>query len=461
MSDRGPGPDSRPAGRPLIRTLLATAIMFAGFAALSFLYDPYHEHPDRRLESTGFEPSGEADPPLDERDEWTLVHPRVSWVADGGFEGSAGIRLTAREGRGAWIERSIEDPQRYRSLRVRARLRLQDYVPREQGYSGARWVLFFRNAQDEPMWSQPHVVCLERDARGGDWIHCQGTFDVPPPAVSGHVRAQIVAERGTLLVDDLEILPASPKRSRLAWASLLALLWGLAVWQALAWLRPWRHPLGVPQLALAAVIVFGTVCPTWLLQDAVSLVRETGREIERRWTADPVPSESQDRADGPKATRKPREGPSEPAAPEPSASPPRAGKEARPDEPAAAPGPLGRALGQLVEALREAVSGASMVTVAKRSGHAALFFVLGLLTFVGIWQRGEAARPGPWVQKLIVLAVFAAATEALQVVTPSREPAVRDWLLDLAGVAAALLISLPLSLAARRRARASRSGASE
>jgi VanZ family protein len=95
------------------------------------------------------------------------------------------------------------------------------------------------------------------------------------------------------------------------------------------------------------------------------------------------------------------------------------------------------------------------VKLAKRSGHAALFFALGLLTFLAVWQRGEAHRPGPWAQKLIVLAVFAAATEALQVLTPSREPAVRDWLLDLAGILAALLLSLPLSLAALRRRRAS------
>lgn len=491
---RGTVPGTRDR-RPAVRTLVATAALFAGLAAVSFLYDPYQEQPERRLADVNFDAGmpGAAD----ETGEWRRSRTRVSWVDGDGFEGSGGVRIVVTEGRGAFLERSIREPRRFEALRVRAKLRLIDYVPREDGYSGARWVLFFRNPEGKPMWGHPHAVCVESEATGGTWIDCQGTFDVPANAVSGHVRAQIVARRGTLLVDDLEILPATPKPSRFAWLALLVGLSLLAAGQALRWLRPWRHPLGRLQLALGALIIFGTLCPTWALQDAVALARETGRALERRWTVDPpgghVSGEVRDRepAAASKTTGKPPAeqepeaagGDTRPApesAPRPSAPQPKgpASSASEPDEPTERPRPseaapdraaprsssggsdgageagaagspgdeqdggggltawLGRAAGQA----RRWLTGEHVVTLAKRVGHAALFFLLGLLTFADLWRSGGAGRTRAWCERTAALAVFAAATEMLQLLAPTREPTVRDWLLDLAGIAAALLV---------------------
>jgi VanZ family protein len=415
---------------PLRRLVLSGGLLLALFAALNLLFDPYEEGPSPPLEVESFEARGAGGMPAGEH--WRWVEPRVSWSPRDGHGGSGGVRLEARDGRGSWIERAIGSPQRFDSLRVRARMRLVDFEPRDEGYSGARWVLFFRDEEGSPMWRYPHVVCLEREAAGGGWIGCQGTFDVPPEAAAGFVRAQIVAARGELLVDDLEITPARPRPVRFAWYGLLVVLWLATVVQGLLVVRPWQHPLGAAQLALAALIVVGTVAPAWMLQDSVELMRDAGRQLEQRW--DPAAP-----ADDPEASSAPKQAEDSPAAvPAPEPAPKRA-PEPEPVPPEDDAG-LTRWIGRLAGGFQQLLSGTRMVATAKQSGHAVLFFLLAVAAYLGLWRRGRASRLLSWCQTSLLLVAFAAATEMLQVIAPSRAPALQDWLLDLAGIAAGLVV---------------------
>jgi hypothetical protein len=441
---------------------LSAGVLLVVFLLLTLLFDPYREHAEDRLELETFDAaSGEG---LPAGDVWRRVEPRVEWAPTGGHGGSGGVRLTAEEGRGSWIERSIEKPRRYEALRVRARMRLLAYEPRARGYSGARWVLFFRDRDGAPMWRHPHVVCMEREAAGGGWIRCEGTFDVPPDAVSGHVRAQIVAQRGTLLVDDLEILPAIPRPIRFVWHGVLVVIWAATAVQVLLLVRPWRHPLGAAQLALASLIVVGTVAPAWMLQDSVELVRDAGRDLEQRWDPEPPPAKRETASSAPGQAERRR--PDAPAAETPAAKTP--GREAdptrpettgptrpEPAQPSGDPG-LTRWLGRLAGSFDRLLSGTKMVATAKQSGHALLFFLLAVAAYAGQWRRGAAAHGRGWVQASLLLIGFAAATEMLQAVTPSRAPALEDWALDLAGIAGGLaLCGLLFALFGRRTVRTS------
>jgi hypothetical protein len=457
MKDRPARVGLRGRFGPKERLALSAGLLLVVFLLLTLSFDPYREHAEGRLELETFD-AGSGDG-LPGGDAWRRVEPRVEWAPTEGHGGSGGVRLTAEAGRGSWIERAIEEPRRYEALRVRARMRLLAYEPRERGYSGARWVLFFRDQDGAPMWRHPHVVCMEREAAGGGWIRCEGTFDVPPDAVSGHVRAQIVAQRGTLLVDDLEILPAIPRPSRFLWHGILAVIWVATAFQVLLLVRPWRHPLGAAQLALASLIVLGTVAPAWMLQDSVELVRDAGRELEQRWDPQPPPEERESaparaearRTDEPAAGKPPAKTPKREADP----ARPQTTRSTRPEpaRPSDDPG-LTRWLGRLAGSFDRLLSGTKMVATAKQSGHALLFFLLAVAAYAGQWRRGAATHWRGWVQASLLLVGFAAATEMLQAVTPSRAPALQDWALDLAGIAAGLaLCGLLFVLFGRRSVR--------
>lgn len=429
------------ARRAGVRTLIVLSLLVAtSFAMFGLLYDPYREFEAQPIERESFEEPGKSHSGIPESGPWHFAGSSVEWVRGGGHDGSGGVRLEVRESRGSFFERTLENPHAHQALRVRGKLRIAEFEPRPKGYSGARWVLFFRDEEGHAMWQHPHVVCRETEARRGQWIACEETFDVPPEAVSGHVRAQIVARSGALLVDDLEIVPAEPREITPYLVGALFVLWLATSVQALLVLRLWSRALGWTQLLLSVVIVAGTACPSWVLQEFVDSVREATARL-----ADPAPADDPEPKDPPPASEQAKPAPerSSPAPKHPPLEqPPELPAVETPEE---RPGPLRRLATRVHDALLENDS----IAWAKTTGHAVLFFVLALVSYVGLLREQGGRFGSRWLTRTAWLAGFAAATELLQLLVPTRGPSTSDWLLDLAGI----LVALALCAAARGAAR--------
>ena len=82
----------------------------------------------------------------------------------------------------------------------------------------------------------------------------------------------------------------------------------------------------------------------------------------------------------------------------------------------------------------------TMFRVHDKLQHLAAYFAFGLIAFRGAILLPVVGRPGPYVQSLLLGALYGASDEYHQKFVAGRTASGLDWLADVAGVTAALVV---------------------
>ncbi len=317
------------------------------------------------------------------------------------------LRIDSDKPRGAAAYFLIEDVARIPYVRVHVHARAETITRGTPPWKSARVLFFVADREGRRHWEIKHQVCdLASGATG--WHDYDEVFVVPPFAATGFVYLENIAATGTVWIDRLSVSAARRSPLLAVWRTLFAAAWlGVAV-AALRVLHVRRRPLGWAVVLVAALIVGGVVAPEGLLER----ITGTGRDAFNR-------------AAGLLHAERPAE------------------------FRGSVPGPGAKAADKPPVVDHEALSAAGATQLAKSLGHAGLFAALGLLGAASILRMRVAAWPGLAVLTCTI-ALFAAVTEALQLLTDTRTARVGDWLVDMAGALTGIAV-VTLIFVLRRR----------
>ena len=376
-------------------------------AAFFVFYDPYRDVGGDIGATGDFEQGLSVDRGTESAARWEVHGESARWEPRGGFASSGGVRLGSQEGSGSSITFTLDDPGRFRFLRLAGRLRTEGIVLGEDPWNTARLMLLFSDRTGRRHTEYRPLICSISGTR--DWQSCERVFEVPDFAATAVIVAENEAASGTLWVDDVRLTPAVEKPSTVIWRAFFATLW-CAVLLYCVWLsRLPRKALGVAAIAVALVIIAGVAVP----ESAVERILNRGAYVAKGLAKGQFLS--LDKLAGPIA------GSPESAHPGVSTFVP--------------PRPLT----------------SERVHVAKKAGHFLLFGVLAFVSFYSVARsraRGSsAASPAADLPTIgLALVVFAAGTEVLQFLSVSRGPSLVDWAIDTGGI----LVGAGCALFARR-----------
>lgn len=366
--------------------LLIVAVFLAVMALFFTYHDPYKDVGDNLV--TG----GDLEAPLAANGQsgrgWRGRGPGVAWEAQGGFDGSGGVRLGTQPGRGSSLSYTVERPAASQFLRVSGRLRTADIVQGRKNWNSARLLLAFTQRDGQ---HSDHKIC---DITGSSaWQLCAGVVPVPHSAVAAQVRVENLAASGALWVDDLRLTPAVEKSSAFFWRALFGTLW-CATLIYCAWMsRLQDRPLGPAIVLIAIAITAGVAAP----QSTIDRMLDRGADTVNGLVVGEPFSEA-------------------PPAAGSTDSRPRWTHEVK------------RALGWPFDL---------MFTV-KKVGHFVLFGLLAFFAFSSTARRHgrpeSLSSATEFATTGAALLLFAAAAEVVQFLTTSRTPSLTDWVIDAGGV---------------------------
>lgn len=395
-----------------IRAALLLAAVFLAVMALFFTYhDQYRDVGGNLIAGGDFAQSPIREGGANTAGGWRARGPSLRWEPQGGVDYSGGVRLGTHEGRGSNLGYTVDNPRRFRFLRLSGRLRADDIVVGDQAWNTARLLLFFTDRDGRSHLQRDHVVCVITGTQS--WRHCERVFPVPDFAVTARIHVQNLAASGALWIDELRLTPVIERSSTIFWRLLFAALWcgvlAYCVWSA----RLSRQPLGPLIIAIALLIVFGVAVPEPVIEQIVYRGTDTAKELLNDQSSD---------------ASKPGE-----AQVAPSTAP-----AAPPGRDRAQPSPL---------------PFATLFTV-KQIGHFVLFSLLAFLTFLSVirrWRSGSpASRPtAAFATVTAALLIFAAGAEILQFLTTTRRPSLFDWGIDAGGIVFGAAIALAIRRVAR------------
>lgn len=361
--------------------LLSAAAFLAVMALFFTHFDPYRDVGDNLVTGGSLEAS-----PLAAHGAWYGRGSRVEWEAQGGVNGSGGVRLEARAGRGSSLNFTVGAPAGTRFLRLSARLQTDAIVHGKNGWNTARLLLALIDSGGQ---RTAHEICEITGSTA--WQRCEGVIPVPGDIVAAQINVQNLAASGTLWVDDLRLTAAAEMPSAWFWRALFAVLWCMALIYG-AWLaRLFDRPLGSVIVAIVIVIIAGVAAPESTIERIVDRGADTvnGLAVAQPFSAVPP-------AAGPADFRS------------------RWMHEAR------------RALGWPF----------GLMFTVKKLGHFGLFALLAWFAFSSIVRRRPAGAGIDLATTGVALLLFAAAAEVIQFLTTSRTPSLSDWVIDAGGIAA-------------------------
>ncbi len=335
-------------------------------------------------------------------DRYDLVQPQIlrnadfsdhfaHWTVSGRTERTADAHGSLHiEGKGkghvSGVRQVVPRPEGAEVLRLTANVRYAGVTEGPRIWQSMRLLMVQRDAAGKALWELPHVAAQEH----GDspWRQVALTARLPQRVKAVEVFAVLNHVAGSMDVRDLKLDVVEESNLFLVLRYALTAAWAISLpWLAWPLLRAGPRRLGRAAVALmATVILIGVLTP----HTAKLELRRIAQELTR---PDPKPAavETQKPAAVKKAEVKP------------------APKTARPS-----PIPI-----------------SEYWRIAHKSGHVSLFLALALLAAL-TW------REAVWWRLGLYPAVFALATEILQLLSLDRSAHVTDAVLNLAGVTAGL-----------------------
>ena len=305
-------------------------------------------------------------------------------------------------GETASINFRLPEAARYDRIRVQGRMKLDGVVAGENPWRCARLLLVQYDARDK--WIPGHhSLVAEKGTR--DWEAHEDVFELDQRAIHADLVIQQTGRAGSAEFDRLVAEPVRLRPAFRWWRMAFAMTW-LSM-AALYFRRCRLHHRRLRMLILlnAAVIIFGTLMPgKWIENTSQYAKSEAARVIEKT-SPRPIPGTIS-----------------------PVLSPNRESEQKK------------------INRFNKVVGGAQGM------GHFALFASLCFLIYLSAALEGQSRSY--FFKVAFDVLLFAGVTESLQYLTLDRTPGIRDWLLDVYGMAVAfacfLMVLLVFRLGPRR-----------
>lgn len=300
-------------------------------------------------------------------------------------------------GRTASVSFRLHEAMDYDRIRVRGRMKLDGVLEGKHYWDCARLLLVQYDDRDK--WI-PGMHSLVSEKGTKDWAWYEDVFVLDDRAANADVVIQQIGREGSAEYDQLVAEPVRLRSSFRWWRMIFAAAWVTMAVLYFRRCRLHRRKLRLFILLNVLAIIFGTLMPeTWIEETSDYARKEAVRVIEK--TA---------------------------ARPGPATSPPPQST-SRNDEQ--------EKIGQL----------SAVVGGAHGIGHFALFASLCFLVYL---SAALERQPRIYFIKVAFdVLLFAGVTESLQYLTLDRTPGVRDWLIDLCGMAVAFVCFLVVLMAFR------------
>ncbi len=401
------GKEGRCKGEDPLRRIgpwfLALALWLLLMGVFLASYRPFHPVGPDLLGDLGtfdggvsLDPRGwKGDPPGETPADSWQHYGDVAWDPEGGLAGSGAVRLrVGPTGQRAALRWRLPRARRYRYLGISCWVRSEGVRKGKQEWAWPRVLLVPRDARGRGLWDhQRPSLIVEGDV---PWTPMEGIYRVYPHDAWIEVYLQQAGAAGTLWVDEVHLHEMRLESGYAAWKAFFAAGWFLLVGGCFHVLGVFRGRWRWPLLLVVVAILLGVMLPGQVLNDEANRVVDTATrvagEIRAAW----------------RVGHPPAAGPGENPAP--------AGRRETPP---------------LVD-----------VRNMKKKGHFVFFLVLGVVARFAWVRRRRHGPLAPWPWFLGGLVLFTAATEVLQYVTWTRTPALYDWSIDLAGLAAGIALAL-------------------
>lgn len=368
----------------LFRSLLPALILIFALYGFGRWYNP-------------LEPSG---PDLFRR-QIILGHPALAseWRGFGALADQApgGILvLHANRKQSGRLSRHLEPVIPGSLFRLRGYAAAEQITPGSKPWQRGRVMLTYRGVTRQARWDYPHTAASLKGTQ--DWTAFEFLSAAPVFAVSGRLIVFNQGRSGRFKVKEMSLVPMQYKRSNRWFDAAWVVLWGIvAFWYSLR-LGLWSRRAGWLILLLNAVIVVGMLIPNQVIKSTqLEATQAVEHQIERMT--------SQSRA--------------------------RPGKALSKESPRIAFLRLG-AVAQWMKSLQP-----------HPLGHLVMFLAMGYSCGLMFLAGAAPHRFNHLGRKEVLLlltlvasmAVYAAATELLQVLVRTRSPALNDWWLNMQGFA--------------------------
>lgn len=397
-----------------IQSAALFAVLTVGSMALFFnFYEPWLPIGPDRINDGGFETPGCIS-------EWTGWNNLTRRDSTAGYKNSAGFVLETSPKHHGTLRTVIAEVDHIPAIRVSARAKAENIQGGERGYHIPRVVFFYRDSSGKALYSRPHTVFgLKKDSR---WKRYSNVFPVPEDVLDGRLYLQNIGAEGTLYLDDLSVIPVSPRPSTPFFQILFTILWIAAFSFCLLALTPWKSLTGIGSLLCALTIITGVIFPGEILDNAILRSAEALKQSMHR----SKPAAQQEPVITLKNTQ-----------PEP--TPVKKADSKRPTPKTKSPED-------------------TLVGNVHVSGHFMLFLTLAALS---VFTWAPPSKPTWFIGLTFVgLALFASATEVLQFTTPDRKPGFSDLFVDFYGILFAVIpltfLTMPFRAKHRRTSENSR-----
>ncbi len=317
-------------------------------------------------------------------------------------------------GKSADIRFHVNDAVSYSTLRLTGRIRTEAVVKGKHSWTSARLLLIQRRAEGSWVAARHH---LHSKSGTVDWTPEVREFEMLPEIAEVELVLQQIGASGTAWYDSINVVPVQLKAAY-PWARAgFALLW---IFIGALYFR--RCRLNRRRLRLLILLnVFAILCGTLMPAHWISEAAGRAKVLVTR-----VLQQLQDRRE---------------------VQAQRAQPEAKPAEKQAEK-PAEKAAVKKAHKLRyeETQIGHfdQLVGGTHRVGHFVLFALLCFLVYCSAASEGQT--PVYYLKVAFDLLLFAAVSESLQFLTLDRSPGVLDWLTDVYGMAAALVLFLIIRL---------------
>jgi hypothetical protein len=363
-----------------------------------------------------------------ERGPWKQAG-KVEWEEKGGWDGSAGVKISVVDKKAGVLGYPLGDPGEYEYLLFRGHLRSEKVVQGTYPWSTARLLLYFRDSNGNALWREPHEVQHLIGTVG--WQGYSRVFKVPDDGATAHLSAVSNGASGVLWVDQVEVFPAEESRAFFWWRFLFGGLWLATLMYGFCQIRLWQWELKGSILIVIGVLLLGLLVPSKTIsnvaqgEETISGALVKGAKAISRLAKSSLRSKEQ-----------PPTGPETPG--------------------------TGHGAGSEQSAEMKRASLTNRVVLLKEAGHFCLFALLAFLSCLSLNRRlsqgseaqGDVESSGSadvgWgpmaVRPVLILGlgliVFSMTTEVLQFLVLTRTPTIRDWLFDLAGICVSLVLFL-------------------
>ena len=194
---------------------------------------------------------------------WKHSTQGVTWEPNSGFSGSACIKLTARDGTSSYIQWTLANPQEYRFLLLRAKMRTEGVVRGANSWNAARLLLYFTDKNGKTNWDYPHAAGSLTGT--SPWKEFEKVFSVPEYAATATVVVQNSSKSGTLWCDDISLRPAYKNSSYFLLRGILLVAGILLAISAIRSFDLLKNRGWVPLLIIVIILV-GVLCSQYFLE---------------------------------------------------------------------------------------------------------------------------------------------------------------------------------------------------